>query len=142
MANPSSLTLEVATPEGLALELEAESIEAPSIDGQFGVLPGHVPLLAALRCGLLQVHQGKEVQVMATGPGFVEVEPDRVLILTEDFARPESIDPDEVRDELSVANERLKAIVSEEEGPEHHELRRTVGWCEARLQAHEIANRI
>lgn len=142
MADAPKLKVEVATPNGLALEIEADSVEAQSIDGQFGVFPGHVPLLAALRCGLLQVHQGREVQVMATGPGFVEVEPYRVLILTDEFARPEKIDPEAVQQELAKANERLKALVSEEEGPEHHELRRTIGWCHARLSAHEIANRI
>jgi F-type H+-transporting ATPase subunit epsilon len=85
------LKLEVATPDGLALRTEAEMVTATSVEGEFGVLPGHLPLLAATRAGLLKYRVGGKEEVAAVGPGFVEALPDRVLLLTDAFVKPANI---------------------------------------------------
>lgn len=136
-----SLTLEVATPTGLALRTEAESVEAPSVQGQFGILPGHLPLLAALKCGILRYRTGGKEQVVAIGPGFIEAEPDRVELLTDLFARPENVDVEQVKKELAKAEEELRKFPELYEGPEYNELQRDVDWAQARLIAAEIAER-
>lgn len=136
-----SLTLEVATPTGLALRTEAESVEAPSVQGQFGILPGHLPLLAALKCGILRYKSGGKEQVVAIGPGFIEAEPDRVELLTDLFARPENVDVEQVKKELAKAEEELRKFPELYEGPEYNELQRDVDWAQARLIAAEIAER-
>lgn len=135
------LTLEVATPTGLALQTECESVEAPSVEGQFGILPGHLPLLAALACGVLKYRAGGKDYVVAIGPGFIEAEPDRVELLTDLFARPEDIDVEKAKKELAAAEEELRQFPELYEGPDYDEKQRNVDWAQARLIAAEIAER-
>ncbi len=147
------LTLEVATPKGLALQTEANAVQAPSVNGEFGVLPGHLPLLAALRCGLLKYTAGNATHIAAVGPGFVEAEPDKVLLLTDLFALPEDIDVDAVNEELKEAHAALNKHFEDRKSAEINdetllgleleatELRRHIDWAEARLEAKKLATR-
>ena len=157
------LTLEVATPTGLALRTEADSVQAPSVDGEFGVLPGHIPLLAALRCGLLHYRLGDKRHVAAVGTGFVEAEPDKVLLLTDSFAMPADIDAGSVSDELEEANKALQQHYTERKAKEaellkgddekqireavealefaEEELKREIEWASARLEAKKLADK-
>jgi len=135
------LTLEVATPTGLKLRTECDSVEAPSVQGQFGVLPNHLPLLAALRAGILRYHaEGKE-HVVAIGHGFVEAEPERVLLLTDVFSLPEDIEVETVHEELREAEEELSKFPELYEGPDYLEIQRKIDWAEARLTCVELAER-
>ena len=61
MAAPgsSSLTLEVVTPGGTALREQVDEVVAPGEAGEFGVLPGHLPMLADLKVGLLHFRKGR-----------------------------------------------------------------------------------
>jgi F-type H+-transporting ATPase subunit epsilon len=136
----SNLKLEVATPKGLAIDTDAESVQAPSVDGELGVLPGHLPLLAALQCGVLRYLEGGRAHVAAIGLGFVEAEPDKVRVLTQRFALPKDIDPERVRAELVAAEAKLKAFAERHEGPVYEELRDDVAWANARLTAHAVEN--
>jgi len=137
MATPNDVvTLEVATPSGLALHTEASSVQAPSVRGEFGVLPGHLPLLAALHCGVLRYTSEGRQHVAAVGPGFVEAGPDKVLLLTDLFALPEDVDEKAVRVELEEAETALKRFPARYEGPEYVELQRDIDWAQARLDAH------
>ena len=135
------LRLEVATPVGLALRTEANSIEAPSVNGEFGVFPGHRPLLAALKAGLLKYHVEGKDHVAAIGHGFVEAEPDKVLVLTERFALPEDIDEAAVKKELEEADVELRKFPEAYEGPDYEVLQRAVDWAQARLDALAFANK-
>lgn len=127
------LSLEIATPVGLALSTECESIAAPSVEGEFGVLPGHRPLLAALRSGVLKyVVSGKD-RLVAVGPGFVEAGPEKVLLLTDSFALPEEVDADAVRDQLAAVEKRLEGLEGEFAGVEYDEIQREIEWAHARL---------
>ncbi|MEM9067559.1 MAG: ATP synthase F1 subunit epsilon [Myxococcota bacterium] len=135
------LTLVVTTPKGLVLETEADAVEANSVNGELGVLPGHLPLLAALRCGLVQWRSGSESRVACMGPGFVEVEPDRVNVLTDLFAMPGEIDVDATKEELKEANDALKAFPERYEGPEYEELQRDIDWAQAKLDCVAAADK-
>ncbi|MDH5490419.1 MAG: ATP synthase F1 subunit epsilon [Myxococcales bacterium] len=139
---PAVLKLEVETPRGHVLTTSAESVQAPSVRGAFTVLAGHLPLLAALRCGVLHYKMGATQHVAAIGPGFVEAEPDRVEILTDMYATPEAIDLDAVHAELAEAVKALASRGDEPEGPEYSELLREVEWCHARIEACELAEKL
>jgi F-type H+-transporting ATPase subunit epsilon len=136
-----SLQLEVATPTGLVLRTECEWVQAPSVEGEFGILPNHLPLLAALKCGVLKYRTAGKEHVVAIGPGFIEAEPDRVELLTDLFALPTAIDVEQVKQELTKAEEELRKFPEAYEGPEYNELQRNVDWAHARLIAAEIAER-
>ena len=135
------LNLEVATPTGLALKTEAASVAAPSVRGEFGVLPGHLPLLAALRCGVLEYVANGKKHVAAIRPGFVEAGPDKVLLLTDMIELPEEIDLEVAKADYTKANEALRAFGERHEGPEFSELERDKEWAEARIKTHEMAAR-
>jgi F-type H+-transporting ATPase subunit epsilon len=135
MATFEHLQLDVVTPTGSVLSMKVDSVQAPSVEGEFGVLPNHLPLLAALKCGLLIWEVGGKRNIAAIGPGFVEGGPDKVLLLTDLFASPAQIKPDAVREELAKAEEALKAFGELYEGPEYNELQRDVDWAHARLEA-------
>lgn len=129
------IKLEVVTPTGLKLQTEADSVEVPSVAGEFGVLPGHVPVLAALRAGLLKYEIGNETHTAAVGAGFAEAEPDHVLLLTDLFALPKDIDLAAAKSELAEAQKALSAFGELYEGREYEELQRSVDWAQARIDA-------
>jgi F-type H+-transporting ATPase subunit epsilon len=131
----AQLTLEVATPTGLALSTAATSVQAPSVEGEFGVLPGHLPLLAALKCGVLSYVIGGERKFAAVGSGFVEAGPRSVLLLTNHFAPKESLDEASLRDEVQRVEDALKAFAGDTESHEARELRQAAEWARARLDA-------
>ena len=134
-----TLTLEVATPLGLALNTTADSVQAPSVRGEFGVLPGHLPLLAALKPGVLRWGSvgphGRTVNVAAVSAGFVEAGSDKVLMLTDAFLAPKDIDDGVARSELERALADLAGFGEEYEGREYEELQRRIDWARARLDA-------
>jgi|SRR5580692_9425789 F-type H+-transporting ATPase subunit epsilon len=105
-----SIRLEIVTPRGRALAVNVDEVTAPSVEGEFGVLPGHLPLLAALRTGIVTYRQGSETRRCAVGTGFAEAGPDKLVVLTTDFAEPEKVDPVIVRRELADVQAQLTKI--------------------------------
>ena len=109
------IELEIVTPKGRALLVSCDEVTAPSVAGEFGVMPGHLPLLAAVRTGLVAYRLGTDQKRCAVSTGFAEAGSNRLLILTEDYIEREGIDPVLVRKELaSVQNEIEKMIQSVE----------------------------
>jgi F-type H+-transporting ATPase subunit epsilon len=103
----NQIQLEIVTPRGRALAVSADEVTAPSVEGEFGVMPGHLPLLAAVRTGIVTYRQGTEVKKCAIGPGFAEAGANKLLILTDQFVERESIDPVVVRKELAEVQAEL-----------------------------------
>jgi F-type H+-transporting ATPase subunit epsilon len=106
------IQLEIVTPKGRALSVSADEVTAPSVDGEFGVMPGHLPLLAALRTGLVTYRVGGDTKKCAVGPGFVEAGPEKVSIVTDEFTEREQIDPVLVRKELAEVQSKISAEVA------------------------------
>jgi F-type H+-transporting ATPase subunit epsilon len=104
------IRLEIVTPRGRALAANVDEVTAPSVEGEFGVLPGHLPLLAALRTGIVTYRQGSETKRCAVGTGFAEAGPDKLVVLTTDYAEPERVDPVVVRRELAEVQAELAKI--------------------------------
>ena len=127
------LDLSVATPLGLALTAQAESVTAPSVNGELTVLPGHLPLLAALKAGLLRMKEGHQETVAAVGPGFLEVGPERVAILTEQIAKKGEVDIGDARKDLEKAQRELASFGERHEGADFEERQRAIDWAQARI---------
>ena len=88
----SALHLEIVTPDRLVLSTEAEYVSARGIEGEFGVLPGHVSFLSALDIGTLHyTHDGKTWYVFISG-GFAEISDDTMTVLAESAECAENID--------------------------------------------------
>jgi F-type H+-transporting ATPase subunit epsilon len=134
MADNAPIELQVITPEGAALRAQVDELTAPSVDGDFGVLAGHRPLIAALRTGIVTYRKGSEQQQIAVGPGFVEVTHDRALLLTSSFCRAEDVDLAVARRDLSETDDALQTFDGEPGGPEHGVLIRRERWAAVRLE--------
>jgi F-type H+-transporting ATPase subunit epsilon len=83
MALPAKLLLEIVTPDRQLVREEVDEVQLPGSEGYFGVLPGHTPLLAMLKAGQMWYRIGQDTQRLAVAGGFVEVLPDRVIVLAE-----------------------------------------------------------
>ncbi|MDF2695778.1 MAG: synthase epsilon chain [Labilithrix sp.] len=106
------IDLEIVTPKGRALTESVDEVTAPSVQGEFGVLPGHLPVVAALRPGIVSYRQGSETKKVAVGPGFAEAGQNKLLILAEDFADRASVDPVVIRKELSELQPKIEKVLS------------------------------
>ncbi len=107
------IELEIVTPKGKALSVSVDEVTAPSVTGEFGVLPGHVPLVASVRTGIVTYRQGSESKRVAVGAGFAEAGQNKVLILAEDYAERSTIEPVLVRKELSEVQAKLEKVLAE-----------------------------
>jgi F-type H+-transporting ATPase subunit epsilon len=130
----TALALNVATPLGKQLEVEVEFVQLPAATGEIGVLPGHVPLLAALKPGVLRYKQAGQTRLAAVGAGFVEADASRVRVITEFFAKPEDIELDQARTDLAEATQKLKTITVTLGEPEQIEAQKDLDWAQARLE--------
>ncbi|HEX2142789.1 MAG TPA: F0F1 ATP synthase subunit epsilon [Candidatus Limnocylindria bacterium] len=86
------LQLEIVSPERRAYDDEVDMVVVPGIDGQLGILPGHTRLLTALGTGELKIRRAGTETLMLISGGFVEVRPDRVVIMADLAEHSDEID--------------------------------------------------
>jgi F-type H+-transporting ATPase subunit epsilon len=109
MALPTSIELQIVTPDRLLVREQVDEVEIPGTEGYFGVLPGHTPLLASLAVGELWYRKGQEKTYLSIAYGFAEVLPDRVTILAHLAERAEEIDAARAEEARKRAEARLAA---------------------------------
>ena len=90
---PSKLRLVVVTRERKIVETDVDEVILPAYNGEIGVLPGHTPLLAVLKVGIMRYREGGKTSSLVLSWGFAEVLPDRVIVMAETARLPEEIDP-------------------------------------------------
>jgi len=103
------LLLEVVTPDRLVLSTEAEVVVCPGAEGQFGVLPGHIPFLSALEIGEMYYKAGGKTEYLAVSGGFAEVTGEKVTIVAESAEVGREIDVERARRALERAEKRIAA---------------------------------
>lgn len=131
-----TLQLEIVTPEGVKLTETVDMLTAPGADGEFGVLPRHRPMLAALTAGIVTYTKGGVSESVAIGPGFAEVVDDRAILLTDHFVTKADVDPVRVRLELKEVDEELDRFPGEPTGPEYGALVARELWAATQLELH------
>ena len=92
MAIPTSLALEIVTPDRAIVKEQVDEVQLPGSEGYLGVLPGHAPLVTTLQVGEMWYRKGQEIKYLALAFGFAEVLPDRVTVLAQIAERAEDID--------------------------------------------------
>src|SRR5512147_2820640 len=107
MALPTSLALEIVTPDRAIASQQVDEVELPGSEGYFGVLPGHTPLLASLQVGELWYRVGQEKHYLSIAFGFAEVLPDRVTVLAQIAERAQEIDVERAERAKQRAEEQL-----------------------------------
>jgi len=102
--------LEIVTAERVVFSEDVDVVIVPGIEGQLGVLPHHAPLMTTLEPGELLVRRGGEDFYLAITGGFVEVRPDRIIILADAAERAEEIDITRAEAARERAEERLRGV--------------------------------
>lgn len=102
------LTLEIVTPEARVYSEEVDSVVIPTVEGEVGILPGHIPLVTQVGAGELRATKGSTTQLLVVGGGFAQVTGERVSILADSAINEEKIDENAVADALKRAEEALK----------------------------------
>ena len=104
-----ALKLEIVTPDRIVLSAEADYVSLPGTEGEFGVLPGHVPLFAALKTGCMHYqHEGQTVYA-SLREGFAEVADGTVQLLVDSAELAGEIDVGRAEAALKRAQERLSS---------------------------------
>jgi F-type H+-transporting ATPase subunit epsilon len=104
------LSLEIVTPEQRVVTVTCDEVRLTSLEGQFGIRPGHTPLVAALAAGELVYIASGTTHRYAAGEGFAEVSNDRVRVLVEEALRAEDLDPQKAAQDLREKQEKLASL--------------------------------
>ena len=104
----NKLKLEIVTPNGLILNEEVDEVVCSGSEGEFGVLPGHVPFFTTLKIGMLTYKKGNEARFVFVNWGYAEVGPDRVMVLADSAEKSDDIDVERAKAAMKRAEERLK----------------------------------
>ncbi|MEW6034162.1 MAG: F0F1 ATP synthase subunit epsilon [Chloroflexota bacterium] len=105
----ATIRLEVVCVDGVTYSDDVDVVVAPGIEGQLAVLPHHAPLMTVLEPGQLMVRKGGGETYMAISGGFLEVRPDKVVILADACERADDIDIARAEAARKRAEERMKA---------------------------------
>jgi len=109
----SSLKLDIVTAERIVYSEDVDIVIAPGVEGQLGILPHHAPLMTILQAGELVVRRGGEEDTLAISGGFLEVRPDRVIVLADSAERAEEIDMERAEAAKKRAEQRLMEKTAE-----------------------------
>ncbi len=99
--------LDIVTAERVVFSDDVDVVIAPGVEGQLGILPHHAPLMTMLLPGELLVRKGGEEFYLAISGGFLEVRPDRIIVLADAAERAEEIDMARAEEAKRRAEERL-----------------------------------
>ncbi len=104
------ILLEIVTPQGLIFSEEVDEVTAAGSEGEFGVLPGHVPFVTTLKIGILTCKKGNESRFFFVNWGYAEVGHEKVMILADSAEKSEEIDLERAIAAKKRAEERLKHV--------------------------------
>ena len=104
----ATLRLEIITAECQVFADDVNTVVAPGVEGELGILPHHAPLITMLKPGEILIRKDSEETYMSVSGGFLEVRPDKILILADACERAEEIDIERAEAAKRRAEERLK----------------------------------
>ena len=101
------IRLDIVTAERMVYSDDVDMVVAPGHEGQLGILPHHTPLMTTLLPGELRIKKGGEEVSLAISGGFLEVRPDRVVVLADAAERVDEIDVERAEAARKRAKEKL-----------------------------------
>jgi F-type H+-transporting ATPase subunit epsilon len=104
------LQLEIVTPERKAYADEVDMVTVPGIDGELGILPHHTRLISALGIGELRIKKAGTVESLLIAGGFVEVRPDKVIVMADLAEHTDEIDEAKAVEARRRAEAELEAV--------------------------------
>lgn len=109
MAETNDFTLKIITPDRVFYENPVKMVEFNTVEGEIGVLPGHIPMTVIIKPGVLTITEESGSKVAALHAGFAEILQNQVTILAEIIEWPEEIDESRAMEAKERAEERLRA---------------------------------
>ncbi|WP_411343995.1 F0F1 ATP synthase subunit epsilon [Paenibacillus sp. WLX1005] len=128
----STFLLEIVTPERLVFSEQVDRLIATGVEGELGILAGHIPTVTPLKVAPLTFQAGGKRSTFAIQGGFLEVRPDKVVVLAESAERANDIDVERAR----AAKERAERRLGNRSSQDHVDFRR------AELALQRAMNRI
>ena len=113
MAEVKDFQLRIITPDRVFYEGSVDMVEFNTTEGEIGVLAGHIPLTSIIEPGMVRFIKNGETKEAALHDGFIEILPDKVLILAESCEWPEEIDMNRAKEARIRAERRLKGSEGE-----------------------------
>jgi F-type H+-transporting ATPase subunit epsilon len=107
------LHLEIVTPERLAYEDDVDLVVVPGIEGELGILPHHAPLITTLGVGELRIRKGGAEESFAIIGGFLQVRPDKVVVMAETADLASDIDLERAQQARREAERALETAANE-----------------------------
>ena len=135
MALGTILGVNLVTPKGVVAHSEADSVQAPGELGEFEMLPGHVPMLTALKAGVLTIGTKARARY-AVGAGYLRVDPaGAVEILVEQAVPAKEIDVDAARKDMAAAEAELAKWGDKQADGDYTNAVERLAWAKARIDA-------
>jgi F-type H+-transporting ATPase subunit epsilon len=129
------LGVNLVTPRGVVAHTDADSVQAPGELGEFELLPGHVPMLTALRAGVLTIGTKARARY-AVSSGYLRVDPSgEVEILVEQALPIAEIDTESAKKDLAAAEAELAKWGDRPLDGDYVNMQHRAGWARARLDA-------
>ena len=102
---------ELVTPERLLVSRDVDMVVVPGTEGNFGVLPGHAPLISTIRPGTIDIYEGRTIteRIFVVG-GIAEVTPERCTVLADEAVAPDSLDRAALEAELQTIEGNLPSL--------------------------------
>jgi F-type H+-transporting ATPase subunit epsilon len=101
--------LEIVTPERLAYSDTVDAVQLPGVEGELGVLPHHAPLISMLGLGELRIRKGGAEEIFAIVGGFLQVRPDKVVVMAETADMASEIDLEKAQEARREAERALES---------------------------------
>ncbi len=111
----AQMNLKIITPEKITLNETIDKVVVPSKDGELGILPHHINLMAAIAPGELKITKGSRTDSYAVGEGLLQIQDNQITILTDLARTPAEIDEKAVEEARKRAEQALQQDLSDEE---------------------------
>jgi F-type H+-transporting ATPase subunit epsilon len=143
---PGRVQFELVTPERVLLSETVEMVVVPGTEGNFGVLPGHAPLISTIRPGTIDIYESQTItrRIFIVG-GIAEVTPERCTVLADEAVSPDTLDRGAIEADLRIVEGNLPSLreqVARATGTDRerllielHRLERDQAVLQAKLQA-------
>lgn len=136
----ATFNLTIVSAERKIFEGEVKQIQATGVEGELGILPGHTPLLTAIKPGIVKftLQDGNEEVIYVSG-GFLEVQPNIVTVLADVAIRGSELDTERIREAKRKAEENIVSHVSD---VDHDLLVAKLSKELAKLRAYELTEKL
>lgn len=135
-----TLLCEIVTPERIVYTNEVEMVIAPTVDGEIGILPLHVPLVTVLAAGELRVryNDGKDVEWFAISGGYLQIHEDKVIVLADNAQSASLIDVERARAAKEILEARMQELKEASADPADRDTcDYDLKWCETQIKVAE-----